>query len=275
MGATPGAILRAKRAHAGIQPSPGHPLLGRSRLGFLAERPHAGPPRAPERHYQGPTEPAPGASHSLVPSTRAGRARSPRSRRVGFLHRAMAAMPRSASVPETAVGAIATCHGPVLRRTKRHGPTGSCPHRRCSKWRPRRGCIPAPPPLPPTGRRGGNHHQPDRGPLGPPIWGGWGHPVWAVASEDDAVARGINGARSCPRRAAMVPTTTKVGGDGERQATVVVVGRGGGGTTRSTSMGADVDDPASPTGTGGDGDTVGRPHSTTDSGTTTVHPWRT
>jgi hypothetical protein len=56
-----------------------------------------------------------------------------------------------------------------------------------------------PHPLPPTGRRGGNRHRPDRGPLGPPIGGGrWGHPVWAVASEDDAAARSIDGMRGLP-----------------------------------------------------------------------------
>jgi hypothetical protein len=62
------------------------------------------------------------------------------------------------------------------------------------RW-PRRGRA-DPPSSPPTGRCGGNRHWPDRGPLGPPIGGGrWGHPVWAVASEDDTSARGVDVAR--------------------------------------------------------------------------------
>jgi hypothetical protein len=79
----------------------------------------------------------------------------------------------------------------------------------------------------------------------------------------------------CPRWAAMVPTTTDVGGVGERRPTATVVGGGGGGVARSTSIGAVADDSALPTGTGGDGDAVGSAHSTTGSGTTTVYPWIT
>jgi hypothetical protein len=48
----------------------------------------------------------------------------------------------------------------------------------------------------------------------------------------------------------MVPTITDVDGDGERCPTAPAVG---GGAAGSTSMGVDADDPASPTGTGGDG----------------------
>jgi hypothetical protein len=88
--------------------------------------------------------------------------------------------------------------------------------------------------------------------------------------------RGASTARGgCPRRAAMVPTTTGVGGVGERRVTAVAAGSGGGGAAKSTSMGADADDPASNNGAGGDGDAVGSPHSTIGSGTTAVHPWRT
>nr|ACG42010.1 hypothetical protein [Zea mays] len=57
----------------------------------------------------------------------------------------------------------------------------------------------APPPLPQIGRRGANRHQLDRGPLGPPIGGGrWGHPVWVVASEDDASSWSVDGVRGLP-----------------------------------------------------------------------------
>ncbi|ONM03618.1 hypothetical protein ZEAMMB73_Zm00001d031748 [Zea mays] len=106
---------------------------------------------------------------------------------------------------------------------------------------PRRGRASSPPPPPkrPSWR-------PDRGPLGPPIGGGrWGHPIWAMASEDDASARSIDGAWGSPRRAAMVPTTMGADGDGERRVTAAAVGGGGGGASKSTSMGADVDDPTS------------------------------
>jgi hypothetical protein len=66
--------------------------------------------------------------------------------------------------------------------------------------------------------------------------------------------RGTSTARGgCPRRAAMVPTTTGIGGDGERRATTAAVGRGSGGVAKSASMGADEDDPASPTSAGGAG----------------------
>jgi hypothetical protein len=69
--------------------------------------------------------------------------------------------------------------------------TGATPTQRSSAALPH--------PLPATGCHGGNHHRPDRGPLDPPIGGGrWGHPVWAVANEDDASARGIDGARGLP-----------------------------------------------------------------------------
>jgi hypothetical protein len=41
--------------------------------------------------------------------------------------------------------------------------------------------------------------RPNRGPLGPPIGGGrWCHPVWAVASEDNASTWSIDGARGLP-----------------------------------------------------------------------------
>jgi hypothetical protein len=54
----------------------------------------------------------------------------------------------------------------------------------------------APPPPPPTGRRGDNRHVPDQGPLGPPTRRGrWGHPIWAVAGEDNASAWSIDDAR--------------------------------------------------------------------------------
>jgi hypothetical protein len=64
----------------------------------------------------------------------------------------------------------------------------------------------------------------------------------------------------------MFPTTTNVDGARERRPTGTPVGGGGGGAARSTSIGAVADDSASPIGTGGDGDAVGRPHSTTDTG---------
>jgi hypothetical protein len=68
----------------------------------------------------------------------------------------------------------------------------------------------------------------------------------------------------------MVPTSTDAGGEGERRPTAPIVGGGGSGAAKSTSMGVDVDDPASTTCTGGDGDVVGRPHSTTGSRTTAI-----
>jgi hypothetical protein len=56
-----------------------------------------------------------------------------------------------------------------------------------------------PHPSPQTGHRSGKRHRPGRGPLGPPIGGGrWCHPIWTVASEDDASARSIDGARGLP-----------------------------------------------------------------------------
>jgi hypothetical protein len=96
---------------------------------------------------------------------------------------------------------------PVLARVRQPRPwpyrahtsgalAGAGPHRGHARAEVVRG---APPPLPATGRRGGNRHRPDLGPLDPPIGGGrWGHPVWAVASEDDASAQGIDGARGLP-----------------------------------------------------------------------------
>jgi hypothetical protein len=64
---------------------------------------------------------------------------------------------------------------------------------------------PPPPPKRPT-------WQPDRGPLGPPIGGGrgrWGHPIWAMASEDDASTWSIDGARGLP--------TTSSNGSGDHR----------------------------------------------------------
>jgi hypothetical protein len=64
--------------------------------------------------------------------------------------------------------------------------------RLCAVQRPRRGlprCSPPPPPKRPTRR-------PDRGPLGPPVGGGrGGHPIWAMASEDDASTWSIDDTR--------------------------------------------------------------------------------
>jgi hypothetical protein len=76
--------------------------------------------------------------------------------------------------------------------------------------------------------------------------------------------------RGCPLRAVMVPTSTDAGSEGERRPTAPAVGGGGGGAAKSTSMGVDADDPASSTCTDGDGDAVGRLHSTTGSRTTAV-----
>jgi hypothetical protein len=73
------------------------------------------------------------------------------------------------------------------------------PSARSARRPPRSVPKPLPHPLPPTSRRGGNRHRPDRGQLGPPIGGGrWGHPIWAMASEDDASAWSIDGARGLP-----------------------------------------------------------------------------
>jgi hypothetical protein len=62
----------------------------------------------------------------------------------------------------------------------------------CAVQRPRRGLprrSPPPPPKRPTWR-------PDRGPLGPPVGGGRrGHPIWAMASEDNASTWSIDGTR--------------------------------------------------------------------------------
>ncbi|NP_001344583.1 uncharacterized protein LOC100501214 [Zea mays] len=49
-------------------------------------------------------------------------------------------------------------------------------------------------PPPPSPKR--PTQRPDRGPLGPPIGGGRrGHPIWAMACEDDASTRSIDGTR--------------------------------------------------------------------------------
>jgi hypothetical protein len=56
-----------------------------------------------------------------------------------------------------------------------------------------------PHPSPQTGHRSRKRHRPGKGPLGPPIGRGrWCHPIWTVASEDDASARSIDGARGLP-----------------------------------------------------------------------------
>jgi hypothetical protein len=61
-------------------------------------------------------------------------------------------------------------------------------------------------------------------------------------------------------------------GVGERRRTVAAVGGGGGGAAKSTSNSAVADNSASPIGTGGDGNAMGRPHSTTGRGRIAVHP---
>jgi hypothetical protein len=95
---------------------------------------------------------------------------------------------RGASHAETVAGSRRGRSSRARDQGTRMVPTTSHPH-----------------PVPPIGHRGGNRHQPDRGPLGPPIGGGiWGHPIWAVADEDDAATLSVD----CVRR---LPTT---GSDG-------------------------------------------------------------
>jgi hypothetical protein len=102
------------------------------------------------------------------------------------------------SRPHRAAGAPAAVRphapGPSRRADHASAATDPRPH---SGWTALvHASWPLPHPLPPSDRCVGNRHRSDRGPLGPPVGGErWGHPVWAMASEDDTATWSIDSAR--------------------------------------------------------------------------------